>query len=295
MNINLEYYKVFYYVAKLSSITLAAENLFISQPAVSQSIKQLEENIGCSLFYRTQKGVRLTYEGEILFSYVSKGYENILIGEKEIERMLDFKTGEIRIGSSSMALLYYLLPILDKFHSTYPKIKVKISNDTTHGTINSMHEGKLDLGVVMEPVDNDKSITSYPVCKIHDIFIAGPKFKELQNEVIPFSFLKNYPVVCLEKHTSSREYIDKFLFENHIIMEPEFELAANDLIVPFVEKNFGIGIVVENYAKDSIKQGKIFKLNMEKDIPGRNICVIMSNKNDISQAGKEFINMLHII
>ncbi len=112
MTINLEYYKMFYYVAKLKSITLAAEELFISQPAVSQGIKQLEGSIGGNLFFRTSKGVSLTPEGEVLYKYVSRGYEYIALGESKFKELFTLETGEIRIGASDMTLQFYLLNYL---------------------------------------------------------------------------------------------------------------------------------------------------------------------------------------
>ena len=116
MNIDLEYYKIFYYVGSLGKISLAAQKLCISQPAVSQAVKHLETQLGTKLFIRTPKGVRLTTEGEVLFSYIKQGYEYILLGEKKFKEMLDLELGEIRIGASDMTLKYYLLPFLEKFH-----------------------------------------------------------------------------------------------------------------------------------------------------------------------------------
>lgn len=123
MDINLEYYKIFYYTAKQKSVTLAAEKLSISQPAVSQAIKHLEKDLGCALFVRMAKGVRLTKEGEMLFSYVERGYEAILSGEKRLLEMLNLEKGEICIGASDMTLKYYLLPYLERFHEKYPNIR----------------------------------------------------------------------------------------------------------------------------------------------------------------------------
>ena len=128
MDINLEYYKIFYYTAKQKSVTLAAEKLSISQPAVSQAIKHLEKDLGCALFVRTAKGVRLTKEGEMLFSYVERGYEAILSGEKRLLEMLNLEKGEICIGASDMTLKYYLLPYLERFHEKYPNIRVTVSS-----------------------------------------------------------------------------------------------------------------------------------------------------------------------
>ena len=149
---NLDYYRIFYYVAKNSSITAAAKELCISQPAVSQTLKLLEQSLSISLFVRTQKGVNLTKEGEVLYSYVKRGYETILEGEAMISKMRNLDYGEIRIGASDMTLQYYLLPYLERFHEKYPKIKVIVTNGPTPETLDYLKEGKIDFGVVSEPL-----------------------------------------------------------------------------------------------------------------------------------------------
>ncbi len=140
MNTNLEHYRIFYYAGKYGSITQAAEELSISQPAVSQALKQLEHTLGTALFIRTVKGVRFTAEGEMLYSYVARGYEYIQNGEEKLMQMLNLSTGEIRIGASDMSLQYYLLPYLEQFHEKYPKIKITVSNATTPETLVNLQD-----------------------------------------------------------------------------------------------------------------------------------------------------------
>ena len=151
MNINLEYYKVFYYVCTAGSLTAAAQKLCISQPAVSQAVRQLEKEAGTRLFLRTSKGIRLTREGELLFRYVKTGVEQLLEGGRMLERMLDMDMGEVRIGASDMTLQFFLLPFLEQFHKEYPRIKVTVTNAPTPETICSLEEGKIDFGVVTTP------------------------------------------------------------------------------------------------------------------------------------------------
>ena len=134
MTENLEYYKVFYYVAKLGSLTAAAQELSVSQPAVSQAIKHLEQALETRLFMRASRGIRLTSEGQVLFEHVKEGYEQILLGEKKLTAMLQLDYGEVRIGASDMTLKYYLLPLLEKYHERYPGVKVLVTNAPTPQT-----------------------------------------------------------------------------------------------------------------------------------------------------------------
>jgi len=291
MTINLEYYKMFYYVAKLKSITLAAEELFISQPAVSQGIKQLEGSIGGSLFFRTSKGVSLTPEGEVLYKYVSRGYEYIALGESKFKELFTLETGEIRIGASDMTLQFYLLNYLEYFHKLYPKVKVKVTNVPTPETLEYLHSGKIDFGVVSEPVNEYKGLNILPVSNIQDVFIANERFSELKGSIINLNELQDYPIICLERNTSARKYVDAFLKENGTTLNPEFELATSDLIVQFSKRGLGIGCVVRNFAEKLIESGELFELNLRTSIPQRHICIVTQDKMPISPAGKKLLNL----
>ena len=156
MNIDLEYYKIFYYVGTFEGISAAAKKLCISQPAVSQAIKQLETQLETTLFIRMPKGVKLTSEGEVLFSYIKQGYEYMMLGEKKIREMLDLESGEIRIGASDMTLKYYLLPFLEKFHARYPKIKVAVTNAPTPETLQYLKSGKIDFGIISNHLNTQR-------------------------------------------------------------------------------------------------------------------------------------------
>ncbi|MDP4145281.1 MAG: LysR family transcriptional regulator [Bacillota bacterium] len=294
MTANLEYYKIFYYVAKLKSITLASEELFISQPAVSQGVKQLESALGDKLFFRTSKGVQLTPAGEVLYDYVSKGYEYIILGESKFKELLNLETGEIRIGASDMTLQFYLLSYLEKFHKLYPKIKVKVTNIPTPETLEYLQAGKIDFGVVSEPVNEYKGLSITPVLQIQDTFIANNRFSELKGRVVDLNELQQYPFICLERSTSARKYLDKFLKENGADLNVEFELATSELIVQFAKRNLGIGCVVRNFAEGFIASEEVFEIKLKNPIPGRSICIVTQDKMPISPAGKRLLNLLKI-
>ena len=290
---NMEQYKVFYYVAKSGSVSQAAEQLFISQPAVSQSVRLLENTLGCSLFIRTSKGVRLTAEGEKLFSYVSRGYEEILEGERKLREMLNLESGEIRIGASDMTLKFYLLPYLEDFRKRYPKVKITVSNAPTPETINTLKMGRIDFGVVSSPIVCGDGIKAVSVGEIQDIFVAGTRFSELKNRRVDISELSRYPLICLEKNTSStRRSMDGFMEENGVVLSPEIELATSDLIVEFAERNLGIGAVSYPFAKEAIEKGSLFRIELSKEMPLREICVVTNERASVSAAGKELLGEL---
>lgn len=290
---NLEYYKVFYYVAKTGSLTQAAGLLNISQPAVSQSIKLLEEQTGAQLFIRVSKGVRLTAEGELLFSYVSKGYEQIETGEQKLKQMLNLELGEIHIGASDMTLQFYLLPYLEQFHERYPDIKVIVTNAPTPETLSNLHSGQIDFGVVSTPFKADANIRAVSVRNIEDIFVCGRRFIPYKNKTLDLSELEKLPIIHLEKNTSTRSYMDTFLAEQGVSVHPEFELATSDMIVHFALRNLGVGCVVKDFALPHLQSGKLFALRFNKMIPHREFCIVTDVKNPMTAAARNLLKMIN--
>lgn len=294
MNVDLEYYKIFYHVVKAGSFTGAGEELCISQPAVSQAVKLLESSLGSKLFMRIPKGVKLTPEGEVLFSYVQRGYEYILMGEAQFHKMLDLENGEIRIGASDMTLQFYLLHYLEKFHEIFPKIKVTVTNAPTPETLEFLYEGKIDFGVVSEPFEARPEINAIRVREMQDVFVAGSRFRELGEKVLDYKSLEELPIICLEHNTSTRKFIDKFLQSQGVVLKPEFELATSDMIVKFALRSLGIGCVVKDFAKSYLEQEELIELRFDQELPKRHFCIITGSQNPISTAAKELLGMLGV-
>ena len=289
---NLEYYKVFYYVAKTGSLTRAAEILSISQPAVSQSMRLLEEQVGARLFSRISRGVKLTAEGELLYSYTAAGYEQLEAGEQKLKQMLNLELGEIHIGASDMTLQFYLLPYLERFHELYPSIKVVVTNAPTPETLRNLRGGQIDFGIVSTPFPEKDGLSATPVRTIQDTFICGRRFTAYKNKTLDLSELNRLPIICLEKNTSSRSYMDDFLSANGVVLQPEFELATSDMVVQFVLRNLGVGCVVRDFALPHLQSGKLFELRFNKMIPPREFCVVTAAKGPLSAAAAKLLEVI---
>lgn len=288
---NLEYYKVFYHIARNGSLTAAADELAITQPAVSQSVKQLETALGAKLFIRAPRGVKLTKEGELLYNYVAKGYEQFELGEKKLKQMLNLELGEIHIGASDMTLQFYLLPYLEKFHEKYPGIRVVVTNAPTPETLRNLQEGKLDFGVVSTPFEKTDSLGSEAVREIEDIFVAGRKFIQYKNKMLDLQELEKMPLIFLEGITSTRHNMEAFLRENHVEVHPEFELATSGMIVQFALRNLGVGCVVRDFAQEYLDTGQLFELRFKNMIPKRHFCVVTDRKNPMPAAAGNLLRL----
>jgi molybdate transport repressor ModE-like protein len=292
MDVNLEYYKLFYCVVKCGSITQAADKLHISQPAVSQGIKNLEKALGSPVFVRAGKGIRLTTEGEMLYRYVQPAYEEILMGERKFKQMKNLETGEIRIGASDMTLRYYILPYLELFHERFPNIKISVTNAPTPETLRYMQSGSIDFGVVSTPFQLQESYEQKKVKKIRDVFVVGEKYKEYAQRILTYKELKELPYLCLEGQTSTKKFIETFLKEQEVSLQPELELATSDMLVTFVEKGFGVANIMEDFIREGEEKGKLFRLNFSTQLPSREICIIYERKYPLSAAAKMMLEIM---
>ncbi|MCR5717192.1 MAG: LysR family transcriptional regulator [Lachnospiraceae bacterium] len=289
---NLEYYKVFYTVAKEGSLTKAARELHISQPAVSQALKQLETQLDTVLFVRASRGVHLTPEGELLSSYVQSGLEQLLHGEAELMRRKNMEVGEVRIGASDMTLEFFLLPYLERFHEHHPEIKVLVTNGPTPETLQYLTAGKIDFGLVSSPDVDDPHIRAIPVREVEDVFVCGRRFLPYKNKTLDLKELEHLPIISLEQNTSSRRYMDQFLSENGVTIQPEFELAGSNMIVQFAERNLGVGCVARDFAEQQLKEGTLFALRFNQLIPKRHFSLVSLKNTALSVAAQNLVDLI---
>lgn len=293
MNINLEYYKIFYEVAKEQNITKASENLNISQPAISKTIKLLEEKLGGTLFVRTKKGVILTEEGKEFYSYINKAMEYINSAENKFSDLINLENGVIKIGINSTLTKEFLLPYLEKFNKLYPKIDIQITNGITSHLINELKTGLIDIVFLnLNDKDYGNDIDIIKCKKIHDVFIASKKYSELNDKVISLNELKNYPLIFQAKGSNTRNFLDNFLKEKNITLKPNIELASYSLVTEFCKAGFGIGYAVKEFIQKDLNDGKIFSLKIKENIPERYIGFAISNKHLPSFSTKKLIEIV---
>lgn len=288
---NLELYRSFYYIAKYGSISKAAENLYITQPAVSRSIKQLEDEMGCILFLRTPKGVKLTPEGELLYQYIEQAFNFISTAEKKINDTKNLLIGEVRIGVSDTLCKHYLIPYLKLFNTLHPAIKVHVVCPTTPGIISLLKGGSIDFGIINMPI-NDESLDFKNIMEVQDCFVVGEKYRSLSHKMQPLKEIAGHPVLMLEKTSNTRHYIDRYFKDNNITLTPAFELGNMDLLVHFARYDFGIACVIRNFIDEEIEKGSLYEVRPIERIPPRSIGVAWLRDMPLSTASRELINSL---
>lgn len=290
MNVKLEQYRVFAKVAEMNSFSKAAEALFMSQSAVSQSIKNLEESLGVPLFVRKSKGVTLTYEAEDLYNHISQALSLFEEGENRLNKHRQLVDGELRIGVSDTISKYLLLPYLEQFNRLHPKIKLKIQNRTSKEAVTLLKEGKIDLAFINLPYF-DNSIEISQSIEIHDIFVAGNKYAALKNKKLTSKQFLEYPLILLDS-SNTRSYIENFFSNEGIQINPEIELGSYDLLFEFARINLGIACVIKEFAQDQLLDDQLFVVNTTFSIPSRNIGICKLKHKKVSPCAAAFVTLM---
>ena len=292
MNINFEYYKVFYYVSKNKNITKAANDLMISQPAISKTIKILEEQIGCSLFTRNKSGVFLTEEGKVLFNEIKNAIEIIDNAEFKMNEMINLECGILNIGISNTLTQNYLLPYIREFNQKYPKVKIKIHTEPTYKLIDKSRNGIVDFIILNLPYDIPLDFSKNILKEIHDCFVASNNFSELKNKVVTLEELNNYPLVLLAEGSNGRYFLDNICTNLNIKLTPKFELASYSLVTEFIKSGIGIGLVTKEFVEKELNNGSLFEIKLNPPIINRNIGMLYLKDKKFSHCTELFLKLL---
>lgn len=292
MNINFELYKVFYEVTIEKSISKGAEKLMISQPAVTQSIKTLEEQLGGKLFIRTPKGVILTNEGKILFNYIKDGMNYFVNGSNKFAALKNLDEGIINIGSTTTISENFLLPYLKKFHNKYPKIDISITNDLTENLIKRLRDGSLDIIITAIPNYKINDINYKLITPLNDIFVGGEKYKNTSFKNI--NELLKEDILLQKKPSVTRNNFDEFLIKNNLECKPKIEVVSHILLSNFAENDFGIALLTKEFIINKLNK-TLYEIKTDIEIPKRKLGYAIKNNSIPSFTASKFIDILQNI
>ena len=287
---SLDRYFVFYQVARCKNITQAAAALYSSQPNVTHTVKELERQLGCSLFVRTNKGVQLTPEGTLLYAHVAPAVEHLHRAEEELKLQTQLRMGSISIGASEVALRCLLLPILRQFRLEYPDIQVRVSNFSTPQAVSALEDGLVDLAVVTTPVEPGKGITMVELRSIRETAVCSPGLGLFPARPISPEELSQYPLVSLGRNTMTYRLYEQWFLENGLPFRPDIEAATADQILPLVQNDLGIGLVPEDFLTAET-QG-IRPIPLTVPLPERRICLLKKQERLPGPAARKFAALL---
>ncbi len=291
MDINYELYKVFYQVALTLSFSEASKKLYISQSAVSQSIKTLEKKLGQTLFVRSTKRVSLTPAGAVLFKHIEPAMNLIARGESQLTDATILGGGQFHIGASDTICRYFLVPFFQEFHQKYPDVKIKVTNATSLGCVDLLEQGKVDMIIVNSPNSNlNPSYTVKTVATFSDVFIANPTTFPLLGQTLSFEELSRHPLMILDHTSATNEFLYRQFLNHQLELIPDIELSSNDLLLDMAKIGLGIAVVPDFCVPK--ESDELFTLSIEEAFPKRSLVAAVNSSLPVSAATEHFLKLL---
>lgn len=292
MDINFEYYKIFYYVAKYKNITKAAGVLNSNQPNVTRIIRLLESRLNCRLFIREPRGLRLTEEGERLYAHVEIACQHLLTAEEEMNCGEKECKGTIEIGVTETALHLFLLQTLHDFKIRYPEIKIKIQNNTTPEILKALISGKLDFAIITTPFQTSSNLRSETMLEFEEILVGGADYADVAEQGLTLKELRAYSLIGLGSGTATHTFYKSLFIEHQTDLELDMEVATSDLILPLIQNNLGIGFVAKALAAPLLQEMKLVQIGLDINVPKREIQMVWDKGRGKSRAADTFCKYL---
>lgn len=291
MDINYELYKVFYYVATSLSFSEASKHLFISQSAVSQSIKTLERKLEQPLFIRSTKRVQLTPAGKVLLKHIEPAMNLIQRGENQLTDRQSLGLGQLHIGASDTICRYLLVPHLKQFHKKYPKVPIKVTNATSLACVDLLEQGKVDMIVTNSPNARlNQSYIQKTIWEFRDVFVSNPTYFPLENQELSLSEIKDYPILMLDRKCTTSEFLHNLFLQHQLELLPDVELSSNDLLIDLAKIGLGIAFVPDYCLLSNSKD--LITLKVKEKMPSRQIVAAINPSLPITDATVKFLELL---
>lgn len=293
VDISLDLYRIFCAVVRTGNMSAAARELYISQPAVSMSIKQLEDRMGSPLLVRTAKGVYPTAEGKLLYTYLEQALGLIQAAEEKYYQMVHMEMGELKISANDTIIANFLLHYLEEYHRLYPDISIKVTNKTTEESLRLLRSGAVDMCFVNLPVADMDDLEIISCVEIHDVLVGGEKYRRLAEKGIELKDLPKYPLMMLEEVSNSRRYISRYAEENGTVLNPLLEIGSLDLLLSFAKINLGVTFAIRELTRE-LKDGELYEIPLEPPVPKRSIGMVRLKNVAMPHALKGFIDLMHL-
>ena len=290
--ITYDYYRIFHAVAQCKSFTRAAELLDNNQPNITRVMNNLEDELGCKLFVRSNRGITLTPEGERLYEHVAVAYEQLKMGEEELRRDVSLESGIVTIAASESALHLLLLDKLSQFHEMYPGVHLRIYNYTSPQAVGALEKGLIDCAVITAPVPTRSGLRSTPIFRFREILIGGTKFRHLTEDICRLRDIESCSLVCLSPGTSTFAFYQKFFLTHDCTFRVDMEAATMDQVLPMVRHNLGIGFYSETLAAEAIARQDVGQIRLVEPIPERAVCLVEDTSRHQGPAVKRLLAMI---
>jgi len=277
----------------IGSISKAANFLYISQPAITKSIKKLEDELGITLFNRSPKGVTLTENGKVFYEFIKNGVENFMNGEHKLTSLKNLESGVIKIGASATVTKYFLLPFIEKYHTLYPNIDISITNHLTHNLVSLLKKGSLDLLIVNLPMASDTNLKVIPCAVLNDCFAGNLKYKkQITKKISLQELVDNYPIITQKEPSNTRTFLNTLMDNSKISFHPKFEIVSYGLVKDFAKVGMGISYITKEFAKEELENNLLFEIPIKEKIPARNLGIVIPKNTITSFATEKLIEII---
>ncbi len=293
VDVSLDLYRIFCTVVRTGNMSAAARELYISQPAVSMSIRQLEDRMGSPLLVRTAKGVYPTAEGRLLYTYLEQALGLIQAAEEKYYQMVHMEMGELKISANDTVIANFLLYYLEQYHKMYPDITIKVTNKTTEESLRLLRSGAVDMCFVNLPITDMEDLEVLPCIEIHDVLVGGEKYRPLAEKGIDLKDLPKYPLMMLEEVSNSRKYIAKYAEENGVVLNPILEIGSSDLLISFAKINLGLTYAIRELTRE-LEEKKLYEIPVDPPVPKRSIGMVRLKNVAMSHALQGFIDLMDL-
>jgi len=288
-DISLDLYKIFCAVVRSGSMSVAARELYISQPAISMAIRKLEEKLGKPLLIRQSKGIKTTAEGTLMYGYLSQAIDLITIAERKYSEMVSLEIGEIKISAGNTFITRFLMPYIKEFLENNASINIKLIERAASETIRLLKDGQADIGFIHLPAEDDPSLEVAPLIHIHDCVVGGTKYAGLSKTGIKLEDLQKYPLLLPEAETDSRRFLDDYAAQKSVSLNPSVELDGDEFLLKFAKLNFGLAAVTREFSVNEINGQDLFEIPLTPPFPARAIGLVKLKHMTLSHAADEFL------
>ncbi|SDB32970.1 LysR family transcriptional regulator [Eubacterium oxidoreducens] len=293
MSVNLEYYKTFYYVATLGSMSKAASHMCLTPPTITKTIQLLEEQLNCQLFFRSVKGVRLTSAGEALLRKVQPGMNMLLSGEEEIHMINSLERGTIRIGLSEAAANAFIISDeFTKFTQKYSGISIIMKHLSFQETHDMILSGEIDFGVHGVFPEDCKDLKTRTLNIMPSVATVGAKYKHLAQSPISLYELAEYPLIFVDPSYEVSKYYKRLYAKYNLDFQPHIEAPTLNMQIYAVESGLGYSFLPLSNIHKKCEEGKLFIADIQnEELLQRPTCILYSNDIPLSLAASTLVNM----
>lgn len=292
MYVNYEYYRIFYAVAQTENFTRAAQELGSNQPNVTRAMNRLEAETGCKLFVRSNRGVRLTPEGQMLYSHVKAAMLQLEAAEQELAAAISLDAGCVSVGASETALHVYLLEVLEQFRMRHPGVRLRISNHSTPQAVRAVQEGEVDFAVVTTPAALPEGLEAVPLVSFEEVLIGGKTFAALAGRRLTLAQLQKYPLISLGAETMTSTFYRELFARAGVEYAPDTEAATADQLLPLVSHELGLAFVPEPLAREAIERGEVVQLSLKEPVPARQVCLVHDAAHPLGEAARRLKQLI---